>query len=354
MLFQRKQPPLLGIDISSSAVKLLELSRHDKRIRIDSYAAEPLPPEAVVEKNIADIDIVSDAIRRAVKNSNSKTKNAAVAVSGSAVITKIIHMPASLSEDEIESQIAVEADQYIPYPLDEVRMDFEVLGPSEERSGMVDVLLAASRSENVDSRVEALEKAGLVAKVVDVEAYAIENAYHVIADQLPGSIDNQVVAIADVGASMTTLSVLQDGQIIYTREQGFGGRQLTEEIQQRYGLSYEEAGLAKRQGGLADNYYSEVLEPFKQALVQQIGRALQFFFSSSSYSGVDQILLAGGTAAIPGIDGMIEQRLGTPTSIANPFASMMLAPKIQPLSQRLSNDASSMLISCGLALRGLN
>lgn len=239
---------------------------------------EALPPNSVVEKNIADIEAVGDTIKRACKRAETKARFAAVAVSGSAVITKVIAMPAALSEEEMESQIEVEADQYIPYPLEEVSLDFQVLGPSEDNSEMVDVLLAASRSENVDNRVAALEHAGLTPRVVDVEAYAMENAFTLIADQMPGKSAERTVAIADIGATMTTLNVLQDRQIIYTREQGFGGKQLTEEIQRRYGLSFEEAGLAKRQGGLPDSYYAEVLEPFKEAMAQQVSRSLQFFF----------------------------------------------------------------------------
>lgn len=352
MLFRRKKPPMLGLDISSTAVKLLELSRDGGRLRVECYSVEALPPNSVVEKNIADIEAVGDTIKRAYKRAETKARFAAVAVSGSAVITKIITMPAALSDEEMESQIEVEADQYIPYPLQEVSLDFQVVGPSEDNPEMVDVLLAASRSENVDNRVAALEHAGLTPKVVDVEAYAMENAFSLIADQMPAKAAERTVAIADIGATMTTLNVLQDRQIIYTREQGFGGKQLTEEIQRRYGLSFEEAGLAKRQGGLPDSYYAEVLEPFKEAMAQQVSRSLQFFFSSSSNSSVDHIILAGGTASIPGVDELIEQKLGTSTSIANPFANMALGSKVR--AQQLSNDAPSMMISCGLALRGFD
>lgn len=241
---------MLGIDISSTSVKLLELSRSGGRYRVESYAVEPLPPNSVVEKNITDAELVGDAIGRAVKKSGTRTRTAACAVAGSAVITKIISMPANLSEDEMESQIQIEADQYIPYPLEEISLDFEVLNPSETDPGRVDVLLAASRSDNVDVRVAALEVGGLQAKVVDVEAFGLENAVALLLNDIGNP---HVIAIMDVGATTSTLSVLEDHSIVYTREQLFGGRQLTDEIQRRYGLSYEEAGLAKRQGGLPDN-----------------------------------------------------------------------------------------------------
>lgn len=348
----RKKPPLLGLDISSTAVKLLELSQNNGRYRVESYAVEPLPANSVVEKNIADVEAVGESIRRAVKRSGTKTKTAAVAVAGSSVITKVITMSANLKDDEMESQIELEADQYIPYPLEEVNLDFEVLGPSEKNPEMVDVLLAASRSENVDTRVAALEIGGLVAKIVDVEAYALENSFALIAEQLADSGYEQTVAVMDIGATMTTLNVLHDRKIIYTREQVFGGKQLTEEIMRRYGLSYEEAGMAKRQGGLPDNYGPEVLDPFKDAMAQQVSRSLQFFFSSSQYNSVDQIILAGGSASIPGVDELIEEKIGTATSIANPFANMSLAPRVKP--QTLSNDAPALMIACGLALRSFD
>ncbi len=354
--FGPKYPATVGLDISTTTVKLLELSktngRSDVRFRVEAYAVEPLPPNAVVEKNIASVEAVGEAIQNVLRRSGSRAKRAVVAVSGSAVITKIIPMPASLSDMEMETQIELEADQYIPYPLEEVNLDFEVQGPSDKNPEMVDVLLAASRSENVDDRVAALDLAGLTAAVVDVEAYAMETACSQLADQLPDQGKDKVIAVADIGATTTTLNVLHDNRIIYTREQNFGGLQLTEEIQRRYGLSREEAGMAKRQGGLPDNYVPEVLEPFKEAVAQQVSRSLQFFYSSSTYNRVDQVVLAGGCASIPGLDEMLEEKIGTAATIANPFASMSVSSRVKP--QALSNDAPSLMIACGLALRSFD
>ncbi len=349
---KRKAATLVGLDISATAVKLLELSQSGDRYRVESYAVVPLPPNAVMEKNITDVEAVGAAVGRAVKRSNSRAKQAAVAVAGSAVITKVITMSANLSEDDLESQIELEADQYIPYPLDEVNLDFQILGPSEKGSESVDVLLAASRSENVDIRVAAVELGTLNAKIVDIEAYAMETAYGLLAPQLPNGGEGATVAILDVGATMTTLNVIYDFKIIYTREQVFGGKQLTEEIQRRYGLSYEEAGLAKKQGGLPDNYVPEVLQPFKDAMAQQVSRSLQFFFSSSQYNSVDHVILAGGCSSIAGIDEIIEEKLGINTTVANPFANMSLASRIKP--QQLGADAPALMIACGLALRSFD
>jgi len=350
-LFNKKARSLLGIDISSTSVKLLELSRQGEGYRVEAYAVEPLPPRAVIEKNIAELDGVGQALARVLVKARTSLKNVAVAVAGSAVITKTIEMDAGLSDDEMEDQLKIEADQYIPYPLDEVAIDFEVQGASARNPERVNVLLAACRKENVEVREAALALAGLTARVVDVEAYALERSFSLLKSQ-QGGFKWRLVAVVDVGATMTTLSVLHDGRIIYTREQLFGGRQLTEEIQRRYGLTVEQAGLAKKQGGLPDDYVSEVLQPFREALVQQVSRSLQFFFASGQYHAVDQILLAGGTASVSGLDRLIEQQLGTPTQVANPFCDMTLGSKVNAAA--LASDAPALMIACGLALRSFD
>ncbi|MGI9283835.1 MAG: pilus assembly protein PilM [Pseudomonadales bacterium] len=349
-LFEKKAQNVLGLDISSSSVKLLELSRSGNRFRVESYAVASLPPNSVVEKNINDVEGVGDAIAKVVGQAKAKNKNIAIAVSGSAVITKVIEMEAGLTEDQTETQISVEADQYIPYPLDEVALDFEVLGSSERDPELVEVLLAACRKENVELRTDAADLAELETKIVDVEAYSMERAFSLIQNQMDYDA-NHVVAIVDIGATMTTLSVLVDGVTVYTREQLFGGKQLTEEIQRRYGLSFEEAGVAKKQGGLPEDYEQEVLEPFKEAVVQQVTRSLQFFFSSSQYN-VDYIVLAGGVAAMPDLTELVQEKLGMPTLAANPFANMSVASKVNAVS--LGNDAPAMMIACGLAMRSFD
>ena len=351
-LFKDKSNVLLGLDISSTSVKLLELSRSGDRYRVESYGVEPLPPNAVVEKNISDVEGVGEAIKRLVSRSKAGSNQVAVAVAGSAVITKTIEMDASLTDAEMENQIIVEADQYIPYPLDEVAIDFEVQGVSERNTEQVEVLLAACRRENVELREAALDLSGAKARIVDIEAHAMKRAFELIKPQLGSNADDLVVAILDIGATMTTLSVLADDRSIYTREQLFGGKQLTEEIQRRYSLSFEEAGLAKKQGGLPDDYEQECLPTFKEAVLQQVTRSLQFFFSSSQYDDVDYIVLAGGTASIGGLAEIIENKLGTPTIIANPFIDMSLASKVD--ADALANDAPAMMISCGLAMRSFD
>jgi type IV pilus assembly protein PilM len=350
--FKKKSLPLLGIDISATAIKLLELTRSGDTYRVESYAAEALPTNSVVDKNIAEIEPVGEVIARAVKKSGTKIKNAAVAVAGSSVITKIIEMPADLSDSDMESQIQIEADQYIPFPLEEVAMDFEIIGVNENNPDRVDVMLAASRSDNVDARVGAVELGGLTAKVMDVEAFSLENAVKLIVEQQLSGEGGNIIAVADIGSSITTFSVFENNKIVYSREQQFGGAQLTEEIQRRYGLSYEEAGLAKKQGGLPENYVPEVLDPFKENMSQQISRAQQFFFSSSQITQIDHLVLAGGCASIDGIAEVVQEKIGVPTIVANPFAKMSLSSKVGATA--LANDAPALMVSCGLALRSFD
>jgi type IV pilus assembly protein PilM len=351
LLKKKKATPVLGLDVSSTTVKLLELSYSGDRYRVESYAVSSLPQDAVIEKSVSDVDGVANAIRSVVAQSRTKLKTVAAAVAGSSVITKMIDMPQGLSEDELETQLTLEADQYIPYPLEEVAIDFEIQGPSPDRDNQVEVLLAACRRETIDARVEAIEGAELIPKIMDVEAYAMERAFSLLRHQM--DLDEEsTVAVVDIGATMTTLSVLNNGQTIYTREQLFGGKQLTDEIMRRYGLPLEEAGLAKKQGGLPDDYEPEVLEPFKDAVVQQVARSLQFFFSSSQYNDVDYIILAGGVASMEGLAELVQEKLGTPATVANPFANMSISPKVNTVA--LSSDAPAMMIACGLALRSFN
>jgi len=331
---------------------MMELSKTGSSYRIEGIGVEPLPANAVVEKNVAEVESVGESVKRALVKSKIKLKYVAIAVAGSSVITKKITMPASLSDEEMEGQIQLEADQYIPYPLEEVNLDFQVIGETENNPETVDVLLSACRRENVDDRVAAVELAGLIPKIVDIEAYTVETVFSVMASQMPDEGMDKTVAIVDIGATMTSLSIIHNHNLIYTREQNFGGKQLTEEIMRRYGLSYEEAGLAKRQGGLPDNYEPEVLEPFKETTAQQVSRFLQFFYSAGGPIGdIDHLILAGGTASLPHLAELTESHIGVPTTIANPFADMSSSSRVNKAN--LEADAPSFLIAAGLAIRGV-
>ncbi|MGP5494076.1 pilus assembly protein PilM [Psychrobacter celer] len=349
-LFTSKSQHLIGVDICATSVKLVDIQRQQGMFHLKSYGIERLPEGVVVDKLIVDTEAVGDTIASLARRCQVANAHAATAVSGSAVITKIIDMDMALSDVEREAQIRLDADQYVPYPLEDVNLDFEVLGPSLVSDDMVQVLLAASRSENVDQRVDALTFGGMQTKVMDIESHAIERAFGLMVDNLPGL--PELVALVDIGHNQTTLYVAKNGEFIYSREQLFGGAQLTEAIQNRYGLSSEEAALSKRERTLPDDYYPEILTPFIENTIQQITRSLQFYFSSSQYSNIDHVVLAGGSSSIPGLAGMAQQKLGVTVSIANPFTNMTIAPHID--NEQLAIDAPSLMAACGLALRSFD
>lgn len=353
MLFGRSTKPLLGLDITTSSVKLIELSKSGDTYRVEAYSAEATPVNAVNEKAIVDAQVVGEAVRRALKRSGAKARDAAVAISGDAAITKTIQMPASFNESELEGQVELQADQYIPFPMEEVSYDFEIVGPTEHDPDMMDLLLVATRTENVEQRQAAVEAAGLKAAIVDVEAFAVEKACWLLKHQMPEQGIGHNIAVMDFGASSTTFSVLRDLKVMYTRDFAFGGQQLTEEIMRTYGLTLEEAGRAKKEGGLPSNYEPEILEPFIDDMTQQVSRSLQFFLASgTNREQPEQILICGGCANIPGVAEVIGSRVGIPTQVGNPLGMMKISSKAR--SQGVMKDATALLTACGLALRSFD
>jgi type IV pilus assembly protein PilM len=349
-IFSPKAPPLFGLDISSSSVKMLEIVEAGKgAYRVERYVIEPLPRDATVDGNISNLESVVEAVKRGYKRLGTRSRHVAMAVPTGAVITKKIIVPASLRENELEVQVESEANQYIPFALEEVNLDFQVVGPSPTSPDEQEVLIAATRKEKVEDRVAVAESAGLKAAVMDIEAFAQQSALGLVVKQLPNAGKDMNVAIVDVGANVMNVSVMRNDQSIYTREQAFGGNQLTQDIVARYGMSVEEAENAKRSGGLPDDFETEVLRPFMENLSMEVQRALQFFFTSTQYHSVDQILLAGGSAVIPGMDEVVHTRTQVPTMVANPFASMQASPRIQ--LKKLMVDAPSLIVACGLAMR---
>jgi type IV pilus assembly protein PilM len=352
-MFASRSKPLAGLDITTSSIKLIELVPQGRGYRVECYAAEPSPPNSITEKSIVDADAVGEAVRRAVKRAATKATEVAIAISGDAAITKVIQMPRQLNDNDMEAQVEIQADQYIPFPMEEVSYDFQVIGESPNDPDMVDVLLVATRTENVDHRRAAVEAAGLKAHVVDVEPFALENACALLTHQMPeGGLDHQI-AVVDFGASSTTFSVLQDLRVVYTRDFNFGGQQLTEEIMRIYGLSLEDAGRAKKEGGLPSNYQPEVLDPFVDDMTQQVSRSLQFFLASGGgREQPDQILVCGGCANIPGVADLIASKVGIPTEIGDPLGQMKISSRAR--SQGVEADATALLTACGLALRSFD
>ncbi len=350
-LFGKKTDPVIGLDIGSTSVRLIQLSSHGSGYRIDHFGIEPLSEGVVVDKAVQDVEAISNAISRAVKASGTRAKFCAIAVSGSAVFTKTISLPADLAEADIESHVQLEANQYVPYPLDEVSLDFEILGPSLRNADLMDILLAASKSENVESRQDAIDSAGLKAKVVDVEAFAIANAFELIRKR-DGVNRSEAVSFFDIGYVTTTLLVIKAGRVIYTRDHPFGGHQLLEETMRRYDMTNEQASFFERNEEAPEDFEEEVLEPFQLNIVHQISRALQFFASSNEYSNIGTIYLSGGVASLKGLAPMVQQELGMTTRVADPVTGMDVAHNVAITA--LKRNATNLMIATGLALRGFD
>ena len=349
-LFSRQPEPMLGLDISSSSVKLVELSR-DKagRLTLERCAIEPLERGWISDGNIEKFDEVAEAVRRLVKKSGTKTKNVAMALPPSAVITKKIVLPGGLTDQELELQVEAEANQYIPFPLDEVSLDFCVMGPSANSAGDLDVLIAASRREKVQDIQGLAEAAGLKPVVIDVETYASRLATARLIENLPGKGIGSIVALFEVGALTTSMQVMRDDEVLYDRDQAFGGAQLTQLIVRQYGFSLEEAESKKRSGNLPDDYEASVLRPFVDSMVQEIGRALQFFFTSTPHNKVDYVMLAGGSAALPGLTAAVTRHTTFACNLVDPFEGMEMGDGVR--LKKMTREAPSYLTSCGLALR---
>ena len=349
-LFSSGPRPLIGVDISSSSVKMVELAHDGKKgYRLERYAIEILPRDAVADGNIVNLEACAESVRRAWKKLGTSTKQVAIALPSSHVITKKIIVPAGQRDDELEVLVESEANQYIPFALEEVNLDFQIIGPSPSSSEDIEVLIAASRREKVEDRVAVAEAAGLKAMMVDVESYAQLAAFDLIESHLPEANAGRIIALVDVGAHATTLTVLRNRQMLYTREQAFGGNQLTQDIARLFGMSFEEAEADKRRNNLPENYESELLKPFVENMALEVSRALQFFFTSTQFSAVDHIVLAGGCATLPGADEAVASRTQVNTTVANPFARMSLSERVRANS--LLTDASSLVVACGLALR---
>ena len=348
--FNRQDPPLLGLDISSSSVKLVELSR-DKagNLVLDRCAIEPLERGWITDGNVEKFDEVAEAVRRVVKKSGTKTRAVAMALPASAVITKKIILPGGLSDSELEAQVESEANQYIPFSLDEVSLDFCVVGPSTTSSGDVEVLIAASRKEKVQDRQGLAEAAGLKPIVVDVESYASRLATARLIENLPNKGLDTLVALFEVGAMTTSMQVIKNDEVLYERDQAFGGAQLTQLIVRQYGFSSEEAETKKRSGDLPSDYESGVLKPFVDSMAQEIGRALQFFFTSTPHNRVDYVMLAGGSSSLPGLTESVTQQTSFAALQVDPFQGMTIGSNVK--EKKMRREVASYLTSCGLALR---
>ncbi|WP_432697321.1 type IV pilus assembly protein PilM [Marinobacterium sp. YM272] len=347
-LFGNKNAGWVGVDIGSSSVKLVSLSQQGRDCQVDSYAIVSLPPSAVVDGSVENQAEVSEAIERGLKICGSKLKHAVVAVPSSAVITKRLEISNAFAEMELEEQVKIEADQFIPYALDEVALDFEVLGPVDNHPNLNEILLVACRRDDVSNREDAVNAAQLNCDIVDVDTFAVERLLSVLDAADPGAL----VGMVDIGAATLTLNVFRDGKIIYNREQAFGGNELSNAIHQQYGLEISDIEQKLRGGGLDEEIIEMLVMPFRQSVVQQVSRALQFFYSSGAQSQLAELYVAGGTAGIDGLVELMQEEIGVPSRVLNPFEHIRIGSRLN--RDRLMKDAPMLAKACGLALRSFD
>ncbi len=345
-----RRSALFGLDITSSSVKLIELSQKNSIFRVESYGVIPLPPDTVVDNRVHDPAQLSRAIHHLLTVSQPSIERAAIAISGSEVMTKIIQLDATLNEMELEAQIFLqEAPRFLPFPIEEASIDFEVIGKNANNPEVLDILVAAARTDSLLPRVKAVEATGISVAVVDSESYVMERVSHLTCDELSDQGTNQTIAIVDFGSQLTKMTILHNKENVFYREEQFGSSQLTQAIQAQYGLTFTQADLAKKQAELGNNYEEKILVPFQMTLISLIRRALQFFYSTSHLEHIDHMILAGGGALTTGLESVLAEQMGIPTSIANPFTSMTLSPDIN--QEHLNANAATLMMACGLALR---
>lgn len=348
-LFGRRQEEIIGMDISSWGIKVVGLSGSMEQPVLELLASARMPSGHIVDGNVVKMNEVADALRALLRKDRIKASKVALALPSSAVITKKIMVEANLSSADMEAQVEEEARQYIPFPLEEVSLDFCIVGQNPQRPEMLDVLIAAARRDRIQNLQELVELADLEASVVDVQSYALRSATRRLVDiHLPGQ-ENAVVLLLKMGAGRTLMQLTVGEAIVYERDQAVGGEQLTQRIAAHYSFSGDEAETKKISGALAQDFESSVLAPYVSTTVQVLERGMQFIYNSTPYNKVNQIFLTGGGAMVPGLAAAISTALQSPCTLINPFEGMSLAPQVRN-NLRLQ-DAPLFIGACGLALR---
>ena len=347
---------ILGVDISSSAIKLIEMEPSREGFNVIAYGVEPLPEGATFDREIVDVAKIAQVLKSVYKKSGARSRNVAVAVSGSSIISNYIDVPSSLTAKQVEARVKLEADTIIPFPLDEINLDFAVVGQNIANKDHVRVQVVACQRDYVDRRKEVVELAGLNPVVVDIESFAFARAYQTLINftqnkSLENSVltaKDEIVAIVDIGATQFTFLVLSNQSIIYSVEQPFGGRQLTEDIQRHYNLTWAEAGRAKRKGGLDADYDEAMLNPFKTLLIEHLARSIQVFYSSTDTNKIDKLVLSGGVSKTDGLRDQVAEAMGIPAEVID--LSKSISVSHLPSSARLTADIPAMMLAFGLAL----
>lgn len=349
MFRHTRNAPVLGIDISTSSVKVVEITREGPNYRLEHYAAEPMPPQLVNDKLIMDVEMVGEVVQRAVKRSGTRTKRGVCAIPGAHAIVRNVVLAADLGDDQVYNQIELQIGDFVSAPLDETSFDYEVLGPRPGDPAHRDVLVVATRREYVEKREAVFEIAGLDLVAVDIEPYALDRSITLLRGGASEAERLQTVAVVDCGATSTSFNVIRGDRVIYTRDQNFGGKQLTEEIMRRYNLTYEEAGRLKRHGMGDEHYRNELVIPFVDELARQIQQAYQYARNAlSDFTSLGRMLLCGGVAQIDGIASLLQARLDVPVALANPLDVLSVTPGAR--ANLVERDALTLAVSCGLSL----
>ena len=352
LLFSNKnRGKVIGIDIGMTSVKVLEFSQSGRSVVAERYGYEPLTPGVIVDHKIKDMEAVGQSIRRAVKKSGSKARRAAVCVPSGSVISKVLSIPPDVKGDELESLVEIEADRIVPYALDEVNMDFIEMGESPKSPGEVDIQIVVCRKSVVEDLVEVLDEASIEPAFVDVDTFTLSRVHALVNQGLVGAGARRTSAIIDFGSNASRFMVFHNNVLIYNRDTPFGGRQLIDSINQKYGMPHDEAMIALRKSDLPQSFKTDVLKPYVKSLVQEVLRSMQFFYSSSTHNSINELQITGGCAQIGNVEKIIEKRIEIPTAILNPFASIRMGSKID--KEQIRKDIPSLAVAAGLALRGL-
>jgi len=363
-LFSRKKDVVIGVDVSATAIKLVELSKKKKGYALTAFANVPLPRDAIVENTVIDSIAVSQALLDAIEQSGTKVRNAAISVSGNALIVKVIQVPI-VTEFELESQIQFEADQHVPFDIEDVYSDFQILGENEDDPENMDVVLVACKREIIDDYQLVLSEAGLNTSCVDCAVFAIENAAEELglldlssteleaAEALDDDMDMSegAVALINIGANIININILREGQMAFVRDQFYGGQNLTEMVQKAHAVSFNAAEEMKKLN------FSEIdpnaMEEFYSGLSSEIGRSLDFYGANNAEYPVQSILLSGGCALIPNIEVEMYQRLGIETRVFNPFDYIDVSESEFDV-QAVKHAGPMMAVSVGLAMRSFD
>jgi type IV pilus assembly protein PilM len=357
-----KKNHLVGLDIGSHSIKLVEIEDTKKGKLLKNFGIIGLPQEAIVEGSIKEIEIVSSAIKTLYKNLKVKNKNVVTSISGYSVIVKKISIP-KRDEAELDTSIQDEAEQYIPFDINDVNLDYEVLtapGTSEKKGedeseksdkGLMDVMLVAAKKDVVEDYVSLLQLTGLSPAILDVDAFALQNAFELSTGNISGCY-----AIVNVGAEELGINAIKDGISIFTRDSSYGGYQINEAIMSRFDVPYEEAEKIKLGGGKLETKERGMLEEVFTSVisgwVNEIKRALDFLATTYPDQAIEKIYISGGSCRIPGFQKYLEMETDISVEEMNPFANLQVSEKVFD-PKYLSYMAPQAAVAVGLALRSI-